>query len=297
MTKTTTITTISEALRRAGETLQQSSDSPRLDAEVLLGTVTGMSRASLYANPERPLSAKEVHAFDALLAKRRAGKPVAHLTGEREFWSLAFVVNEHTLVPRPETELLVETALRFMPEGSRLRVLDLGTGSGAIAIAIAVERVDCEIMATDVSPEALAVAMRNAERLCPARINFLAGNWFGALPDDTHLFDIILSNPPYIAATETALTDRELEHEPPTALYSGQDGMDDLTHIIQAAPRWLRPGGRLLLEHGYTQHESITKLLSNSGLESVEYATDLAGNPRVTHAKKTQRGQPENDNP
>lgn len=288
--------TISEALRRGGESLLETSDSPRLDAEVLLGAVTGMSRASLYANPEHLLTAEQSQNFAGLIEERRAGKPVAHLTSEREFWSLSFEVNEHTLVPRPETELLVETTLGFIPHGGRLRVLDLGTGSGVIAIAIATEREGCDITATDISADALAVARRNAERLCPGRIEFRAGDWFEALPAGRPRFDIIISNPPYIAETETGLTDRELEWEPQGALYSGPQGLHDLTRIVDSAPQWLKPGGRLLLEHGFAQHELITKLLYNSGLESVEYAADLAGNPRVTYAQQTQSGQPENDN-
>jgi len=279
---------VGAALRHAHEMLRDTSESPRLDAEVLLGTVLKCSRAWLYANPESTLTPAQRTAFEEFLAQRRRGKPVAHLTGEREFWSLPLRVDATTLVPRPETELLVETALRLAPAGKKRRILDLGTGSGAIAIALAVERPACAVTATDISAAALDLAARNVAALCPGHIRLHAGDWFAALPPGTPKFDIIVSNPPYIAATEAGATGPELEWEPQDALYAGVDGLDAIRRIAAAAPDWLSPGGWLLLEHGFAQQVAVSKLLRAAKFESVEYAADLAGIPRVSYGRQRQ---------
>lgn len=284
-------TLIRDALRRAAGNLEGRSESPRLDAELLFAHALQRTRAWLYANPDTALTPAQATACEALIEARRRGKPVAQLTGRREFWSLPLEVNEHTLVPRPETELLVETALGYIGDAEACRVLELGTGSGAIAVAIATERPGCAVTATDSSAPALAVATRNAGRHCPDRIAFHTGDWYAALPSGTALFDIIISNPPYIAAGETALTDRELAWEPQTALYSGIDGLDATRQIVAGAADWLKPGGRLLLEHGFAQHTAVTELLHNCDFEAVESVADLAGNPRVTHGTLKHRGK------
>ena len=272
---------VKDALEAGRAVIDATSESARLDAEVLLGLATGKDRAWLYANSDEALADKTANVFRALLAERARGVPLAHLTGMREFWSLALRVNEHTLVPRPETELLVELALERIPANQPIRILDLGTGTGAIAIALATERADANITATDSSDQALTVAKQNAEQHCAGRIEFFAGNWFTAVSDDT-VFDLIVSNPPYIAANETRLTDPELAFEPIDALYSGADGLDAIRQIVAAAPTHLQPGGALLIEHGFAQADAVAQLLKAAGFKSVDNATDLAGNPRVT---------------
>jgi len=272
----------------AGTTmLANSSDSPRLDAELLLGMALAKQRAWLYAHPESPLTGKQTDVFYALINQRATGRPMAHLTGVREFWSLEFAVDEHTLVPRPETELLVEQALACLPAGQPLRVLDLGTGSGAIAVALATERPTINITATDRSGEALAMAKHNAAEHCPERIRFFEGCWFDALPPATAPFDMIVTNPPYIGEAENTPTDKELDFEPVTALYSGKDGLDAIRQIIAATGPWLKPGGWLLLEHGCAQAAQVTGLLTAAGFESVDNRADLAGQPRVSFGQQS----------
>ncbi len=282
---------VREAVQNAGQALAASSDSPRLDAELLLTTVLSKDRAWLYANPEAALTAKQADLFRLLTGQRAEGRPVAHLTGVREFWSLELAVNEHTLVPRPETELLVEEVLRKIPSDQPSRVLDLGTGSGAIAIAIARECPQCELLATDCSDSALDLAQHNAIKHCPDRINFMQGNWFEALPSGTPAFDVIVSNPPYISEQEIELTDPELAFEPVDALYSGKDGLDDIRHIVATSSEYLLPDGWLIIEHGFAQAEKVCKLLTAAGFESVDSKHDLAGQPRVSFGKHKNHGK------
>jgi release factor glutamine methyltransferase len=276
---------VRQAVQHTQSALSASSQSARLDAELLLATVLRRDRAWLYANPDTRLTSAQADLYRMLAGQRAAGQPVAHLTGKREFWSLEFAVNEHTLVPRPETELLVETALALIPQDAPFRIADLGTGSGAIAVAIASEREQCEVYATDHSAAALELAAANAAKHCPERIHFLQGNWFEALPADNPGFDLIVSNPPYISVGETELTDPELAFEPVDALYSGNEGLDDIRRIVSTAPRYLQPGGWLLLEHGFGQAEKVGQLLTAAGFESVDNKRDLAGLPRVSMGK------------
>ncbi len=279
--------TIRDALAAAQAALAATSDSPRLDAELLLATALGKDRGWLYAHAEDTLRDKQRDIFTLLLAQRAAGRPVAHLTGQREFWSLDLRVNEHTLVPRPETELLVETALEYIPVDGPCRVLDLGTGSGAIAIALAQECPAIEVTATDNSAGALAVARANAARHCPDRIHFRTGDWFAALDATCGPFDLIVSNPPYIAAHESELTDPELAFEPADALYSGRDGLDATRRIVAGAGAWLQPGGWLLLEHGFAQADAVGALLATAGFRCVDNVPDLAGHPRLSRGRWT----------
>jgi release factor glutamine methyltransferase len=277
------VTTLDELLQQGRDQLAGSSASPRLDAEILLGHVLKANRAHLYANPDRELDAAKASTYLALIAERAAGRPVAHLTGEREFWSLKLTVTADVLVPRPETELLVEQALRRLPTDAPSSALDLGCGSGAIAIALATERPACRVVATDRSDAALVIAKLNADRHCPGRIEFVAGSWFEPLAGQR--FDVIASNPPYVASGRPDLTDRELDFEPAEALYSGADGLDDIRRIIAGARAHLVPGGWLLLEHGFDQSASIGALLQQAGFEAIATHNDLAGQPRVTEAQ------------
>jgi release factor glutamine methyltransferase len=274
-------TSIQELLQQGQAQLVESSDSARLDAEILLGHVLSKGRAFLYANAERGITEPYTSDFHSLLKQRAQHVPVAYLTGEWEFWSLSLQVTPDVLVPRPETELLVELTLEHLPAGQNSRLLELGTGSGAIAIALATERPDCDIVATDLSPEALAIAAANATRHCPERISFVVGEWFNPLL--TKSFDVIVSNPPYVATGHPEQTDPDIIHEPAGALYSGSDGLDDIRQIIGAAPSHLNSNGWLLLEHGFDQATQIQQRMRAAGLTSVSTTNDFSGQPRVTY--------------
>jgi len=270
-------TTVAETLTRAARTLSSQSESPRLDAELLLGTVTGLPRSALIVRGAETLATAQRDAFDALIARRSGGTPVAYLTGAREFWSLRVGVTPDVLVPRPETELLVEQALALLPV-EPCSLLDLGTGSGAIALAIASERPLARITAVEVSAAALTVAARNADELGLSHIDWRLGSWFAAL--DGERFDLIVANPPYVAAGDPAL--ERLAAEPLLALSPGPTGLEALTLIVAEAAAHLQPQGWLLLEHGHDQAEAVAQLLDSAGFSSVQTRMDPAGHPRVT---------------
>jgi len=270
---------VEAALARARERLAGRGESPALDAEVLLAHVIGRNRAWLRAFGERELGAAEAARFEALVARRAAGEPVAHLTGRREFWSLELEVTPATLIPRPDTELLVEAALARLPDTPGLRVADLGTGSGAVALALAAERPGWRLLATDRSTAALAVARRNAGRLGLVNVAFRAGDWCAAL--DGEPVDAILSNPPYIPAADPHLGRGDLAHEPRAALTPGPGGLEAIERIARESRAHLRPGGWLLIEHGYDQGKSAVAVLEAAGYTAVEDLEDTAGNPRV----------------
>ncbi len=270
--------TIDELLRTGAAGLAGRSDSPGLDARLLLGKVLGWDRAALAARPERTVSATDAAAFRALLEERRAGVPVAYLTGVREFWSLPFAVSPAVLVPRPETELLVATVLERLPADAPSAVLDLGTGSGVIAIAIAKERPRSRVTATDVSAEALAIARSNAASIGVDRVRWRRGSWFDAVPGER--FDWIASNPPYVAATDPALA--ALAAEPREALTPGDSGLEAIERIVADAPRHLHPAGGLAVEHGADQDRAVATLFAARGFEGVRCVRDHAGLPRVT---------------
>lgn len=274
------MTTVAACLR-AGDDLP--GDSARRDAEILLGHLLGKPRSWLYAWPEQPLDAAQAADYAALLERRRAGVPVAYLTGEREFWSLSLRVTDATLIPRPETETLVEWALELALPATAA-VVDLGTGSGAIALALAAERRGWRVTATDASAAALAVAEDNARRLCPGRIRCLQSGWFAHLQGDQ--FDLIVSNPPYIESDSPWLFSGDVRFEPRSALVAGSTGLDDLRQLADAAPDHLRPGGWLLLEHGFQQGWAVRQLLIDAGFVEVATRCDLAGLERITGGRR-----------
>lgn len=271
---------IAGALKQAEVVLAPVSDSARRDAEVLLCHVLGESLTYLRTWPERELAVAKQQAFDALIRKRQRGEPVAYLTGEREFWSLPFLVTSDTLIPRPETELLVEQTLKVLPDDGVQQLLDLGTGSGVIALSLAKERPHWQLTATDASFAALRIAEKNARRLKLDNVRFEYGSWFA--PVAGQRYHAIISNPPYVADRDPHLAQGDVRFEPNSALASGDDGLDDIRQIAAGAPAHLVAGGWLLLEHGYDQGEAVAALLRQHGFASVQTLTDLAGQPRVT---------------
>lgn len=274
---------LAELCAIAAQRLIGVSATPRLDAEVLLAAALNHPRSVLYAWPERIPEPELADRFAAWLERRLRGEPVAYLLGRCGFWSLELEVTPDTLIPRPETELLVELALERLPTDQAVAMADLGTGSGALALALAVERPQARIVATDQSPAALAVAWRNAERLQIANVEFRHGDWCAPLAGE--LFDLIAANPPYVAATDPCWQQGELRFEPPAALISGPDGLDALRTIIAQAPAILKPGGWLLLEHGYDQGEAVPGLLRERGFNEVADHQDHAGLSRVSRGR------------
>lgn len=267
---------LEEALRR----LNPQNPDARLEAELLLGHLLNKNRAYLFAHPERTLTPAQLEHYNQLISQRAQGTPIAYLTGTREFWSLPLKVNEHTLIPRHETERLVELALELIPNNPQTRILDLGTGSGAIALALAKERPQWHINACDWSKEALVVAQENAQNLGIGNINFYHSNWFDNLPQSS--YHAIVSNPPYIASQDPHLTQGDLRFEPLNALASGQDGLADLQYIIERSYRYLLPDGLLLLEHGYDQKNSVHAILKKMGYYNIRGWQDIQGHDRVS---------------
>lgn len=277
---------VKQAMQTAEKQLIPHVDAARLEAEILLGHLLGKSRTWLISRSDTCLDDPQLQLYTNLVNKRIQGVPIAHLTQEREFWSLPLRVTADTLIPRPETELLVETCLDLYPAGNSITVVDLGTGSGAIALAIATERPEWNIIATDQSPQALDVAIHNAESLQLDNIQLLQGDWFEALQANTRV-EILLSNPPYIPMNDPHLQQGDLRFEPRTALASGTDGLDAIRLIISKASDYLKPGGYLLLEHGYNQGSAVRRLMHQSALGEINTFTDLAGHERVTIGRST----------
>ncbi|MBD8492384.1 peptide chain release factor N(5)-glutamine methyltransferase [Pseudomonas syringae] len=257
-------------------------DSPtaRLDAELLLAAALGKPRSFLHTWPERIVSSEAAAAFAGYLARRRTGEPVAYILGLQGFWKLDLEVAPHTLIPRPETEMLVEAALEQVPGFAAARVLDLGTGTGAIALALAHDRQAWQVTAVDRVPEAVALAERNRQRLRLDNARVLQSHWFDALQGER--FDLILSNPPYIADTDPHLSQGDVRFEPSSALVAGRDGLDDLRLIIEQAPDYLNGGGWLMLEHGYDQGAAVRELLLGHGYQRIQTRRDLGDHERIT---------------
>ena len=279
--------TLADALRAAAASLTDS-DSPQLDAELLLGHVLGRDRSHLRAHPEAALDAAQARRYAGLVEDRRRGEPIAYLTGEREFWSLRLKVTSATLIPRPETELLVEQALELISSAADWDILDLGTGSGAIALAIAKERPHCRVAAVDISADALAVARDNAHRLQITNVEFLQGDWFTPVAD--RRFHMVVSNPPYVGSGDPHLEEGDLRFEPKQALVSGGDGLQDIHRIVSDAASHLHPGGHLLLEHGFGQGASVRASLQAMGFTDARSMHDLAGHERISLARYAKHG-------
>ncbi|WP_416465929.1 peptide chain release factor N(5)-glutamine methyltransferase [Pseudomonas sp. LFS044] len=270
------MTIIASLLRNA-----QLSDSPteRLDAELLLAAAIGKSRSYLHTWPERIVSSEDAEAYAGYLQRRRAGEPVAYILGQQGFWKIDLEVAPHTLIPRPDTELLVETALELQP-AAPAKVLDLGTGTGAIALALASDCPAWQVTAVDRVDEAVALAERNRQRLGLGNVKVLASHWFSSLAGER--FDLIVSNPPYIAAQDPHLVEGDVRFEPSSALVAGADGLDDLRLIVSEAPQYLLAGGWLLLEHGYDQADAVRTLLVAQGFIDVASRKDLGGHERIS---------------
>ena len=272
--------TIASALEYAAARLAPVHDVAKLDAETLLCHVLGKERGHLYAWPERVLTAPQWRAYEDLVARRERGEPVAYLTGNREFWSLSLEVSEDTLIPRPETELLVERAVAQIPPAASWLVADLGTGSGAIALAVARERPACRVLAAERSPNALKVARRNMRRLGFHNVSLVQADWCRTFaPAVCHL---IAANPPYVSSGDPHLGRGDLRFEPRAALVGGDDGLEAIRVIGEEARRVLRPTGVLLLEHGYDQARRVRELLAELGYLKIRSFRDLADMERVT---------------
>ena len=256
---------------------------PRSEIRMLLSHVLARDHAWLIAHDDYEFTVDELEQINALTARRVAGEPVAYLLEERDFYARTFRCSPAALIPRPETELLIERALSHLPADSAFHILDVGTGTGCIAITVALERPNAIVTAIDISPDALALAQDNAQRL-GANVAFVQSNWLAALPPNAR-FDLILSNPPYIAPGDAHLTQDDLCFEPAIALADAVDGLESYRQLALGALRHLKPGGTLILEHGYDQGESVLALLAAAGFTGVEMHRDLAGHPRITEAR------------
>jgi len=279
--------TVSEALKAAASFLQQSDQldddiDAALEASILLGHALNRNHAWLYAWPEFSLDENQLNTFNQAIYRRSQGEPISHITGKKEFWSLEFKVTSATLIPRPETELLVETALK-LGLNERARILELGTGTGAIATSLAHERPGWKIYATDINPQTLAIARQNFLQH-EVNIDSVVSNWFENIQQTG--FDLILSNPPYIAEADPHLKQGDLRFEPGTALASGKDGLNDCRTIIRNSPAFLADQGFLLLEHGYNQGPELRNLFKKHGFTNIQTLPDLSGIERITLGQK-----------
>jgi release factor glutamine methyltransferase len=264
-------------------TVKLNHDEAKLEAQLLLQHVLNVNRAWLIAHENDALQANQHAAFEALLNRRLNGEPIAYILGGRAFYGLDLLVTPDTLIPRPDTETLVEAALAQIPIAAHPSILDLGTGSGAIALAIAKNRPQASVIAVDASKAALAVAKKNAQNLSIDNVEFVLSNWFQHLNNQP--FDVIVSNPPYIEENDAHLSQRDLRFEPISALSSGEDGLNDIRQIIENSLVHLQPQGWLMLEHGFNQADKVADLMANTGFVSIETIKDFGGNNRVTIGK------------
>lgn len=272
--------TIKYVLAKAARSLSKHTDSPVLDAEVLLCLALGKPRSYLRAWCDKELEPGQLSGFQALIKQRRQGTPVAYLTGNREFWSRDFTVNPDVLIPRPDTELLIELSLKLIPTNQPYTLIDLGTGSGIIAITLAALCPNAQVFATDISPAALAVAKLNAHKHQIDNIQFFQSDWFAAVPDTQ--FDLVISNPPYIAENDMHLRQGDVRFEPQSALIAADQGLSDIKTIAGTARRHLKQSGHLLIEHGYNQQQAVQGIFKDSGYDEIQTYADLSGQPRVT---------------
>ena len=275
---------IGGAIRQAAQSIQNKLGlelpEASFEANLLCQQVLNVNRAWLISHESDALEANQQAGFEALLQRRLNGEPMAYILGSREFYGLQLKTTPVTLIPRPDTETLVEAAFAKIPQNTSLNILDLGTGTGAVALAIASQRPQTKIIAVDASPEALKVATENAQDFKLANVRLLESNWFSALGGEK--FDVIVSNPPYIAQDDEHLKQGDLRFEPLSALASGVDGLDDIRKIIQDTPHYLKSNGWLMLEHGYDQADAVAALLNARGFSKVAHAKDIAGTLRVT---------------
>ena len=274
---------IDAALKAGTEQLLGHSSTARLDTELLLAHCLDKQRSYLYTWPEITLNIKQQKLFVASLDKRQDGYPVAYITGYQEFWSLKLSVTPDVLIPRADTELLVETALEKISSIEKPKILELGTGSGAIALAIATERPDAKITATDISVESLAVAEINKQSLGINNVHFQQSNWFESIPETT--FDLVVSNPPYIDPTDKHLAG-SIRHEPIRALTASNKGLSDLEHISHKAQAYLNRSGWIILEHGYDQGQAVSEILQKAAYTKISCLSDLGGNDRINLGSK-----------
>jgi len=278
---------IQQALEQACQALsacdESGGESANIDAQVLLCHVLQCNSAHLMTWPEKNLDEKQSAQYLHLIAQRKQGLPVAHLTGQREFWSLDFSVDNSTLIPRPETETLVEFILQKFGDRKNLKLLDLGTGTGAIAIAIAHEKPDWKIFASDVSGQALKLARKNSEQLHTRNISLILSDWFSNI-NEQH-FNIIVSNPPYIAEADPHLQTGDVRFEPQRALTAGKTGMDDIEHLCAHAKNHLQKNGWLIVEHGYNQAQLVADCFAENAYAQIEQKKDLSGHTRMTAGK------------
>ena len=258
-------------------------DAPSLEAEILLSEALDVSRAHLFAHPEEEVDNKAIQEFRSNIEQRHQGTPIAYLTGEREFWSLPLKVSPAVLIPRPETEVLVEAVLARIPPNQSCRIVDVGTGSGAIALAIASERPDCEVHACDISSEALEIAKENARNLGISNVSFHQGSWLEPL---SGRFDLVVSNPPYVAEGDPHLYQGDLRFEPGIALASGENGLEAIRTITKATSELLVGSGWLCFEHGHKQAEDCAEILGSNGFQLIETLRDLEGTKRVTLGRR-----------
>ena len=260
------------------------SEEEKLEAQLLLEHVLTVNHAWLITHADDEINSETHQQFEALIQRRISGEPIAHILGEREFYGLAFKVTPGTLIPRPDTETLVEAALAKISPSETTRILDLGTGSGAIALAIAKHRPNANVIAVDASQAALSVSQENAKALNIHNVQFLLSDWFSTLTNQH--FDVIVSNPPYIEQDDDHLKQGDLRFEPISALASGEDGLDDIRQIILDASAHLKPKGWLMFEHGYNQAKTVSILLVSAHFRSIETLKDLGSNDRVTFGQK-----------
>lgn len=271
---------IQDLLQNATRKLSTTSSTAQLDAEVLLCHCLGKNRSYLRTWPDKQITHEQLTAYRTCIEKRRLGMPVAYLTGEREFWSRNFNVSPDVLIPRPDSELLIELSLAHIPPNLAARIIDLGTGSGILAVTLAAERPNSEVIATDISAKAIKMARQNALKFNLDNIHFIESNWFDAVTQSN--FDLVISNPPYIAAEDPHLLEGDLRFEPDTALVSADNGLKDIRILVEQAALHLKNNGVLLIEHGYQQQNAVQSIFEALNYRNICTHRDLSGLPRVT---------------